>query len=109
MVSYGQGFIMIGGTWSKTVEYFFQGDATLLEGTTPRLENSCAVLTDTDSIIITGGKGGTKYRVQAWEFSLQTGIWTRLTDIPEGGRYEHACTFFNQVNNLLKSNILIKS
>jgi len=96
MVSYGQGFIMIGGTWSKTVEYFFQGDATLLDGTTPRLENSCAVLTDTDSIIITGGKGGTKYRVQAWEFSLQTGIWTPLTDIPEGGRYEHACTFFNQ-------------
>merc|ERR1711887_225150 len=87
---------MIGGTWSKTVEYFDQEKSTLLDGKTPRLENACAALTDRDSIVITGGKGGENYRAQAWEFSLITGVWERLPDIPEGGRYQHACTFLSQ-------------
>ena len=90
MISYGPGLLIIGGSWSSTVEYFAQGSATLLE-------SSCAALTDRDSIIVTGGKGGEKNRVQAWEFSLKTGYWERLPDIPYGGRYEHACTFFSQV------------
>ena len=97
MISYGPGMIMIGGTWSKTVEYFNQAISTLLDGKTPRLENSCAALTDRDSIIVTGGKGGETYRVQAWEFSLVTGVWERLPDIPGGGRYQHVCAFFSQV------------
>jgi len=96
MISYGTGMIMIGGTWSTTVEYFKQGVSTLLDGKTPRLDSSCAALTDRESIIITGGKGGETNRVQAWEFSLQTGIWTKLPDIPGGGRYEHSCAFLSQ-------------
>jgi len=96
MISYGPGLLIIGGSWTSTVEYFAQGSATLLEGNTPRLDSSCAALTDRDSIIVTGGKGGEKNRVQAWEFSLKTGYWDRLPDIPYGGRYEHACTFFSQ-------------
>ena len=94
MISYGPGLLIIGGSWSSTVEYFAQGSATLLEGNTPRLDSSCAALTDRDSIIVTEGGGN---RVQAWEFSLKTGYWDRLPDIPYGGRYEHACTFFSQV------------
>ena len=97
MISYGPGLLIIGGSWSSTVEYFVQGSATLLEGNTPRLDSSCAALTDRDSIIVTGGKGGKTNRAQAWEFSLKTGYWDRLPDIPYGGRYQHACTFFSQV------------
>ena len=97
MISYGPGLIIIEGSWSSTEEYFARGSATLLEGNTPRLDSSCAALTDRDSIIVTGGKGGEKNRVQAWEFSLKTGYWDRLPHIPYGGRYEHACTFFSQV------------
>jgi len=96
MISYGPGLLIIGGSWSSTVEYFVQGSATLLEGNTPRLDSSCAALTDRDSIIVTGGKGGKTNRAQAWEFSLKTGYWDRLPDIPYGGRYQHACTFFSQ-------------
>ena len=103
MISYGPGMIMIGGSWSTTVEYFNQGAVTLLDGKTPRLENSCATLTDRDSIIITGGKGGETNRVQAWEFSLLTGSWYRLPDIPGGGRYEHSCAFFSQVATFLST------
>ena len=102
MISYGTGMIMIGGTWSTTVEYFNQGVSTLLDGKTPKLDSSCAALTDRESIIITGGKGGETNRVQAWEFSLQTGIWTKLPDIPGGGRYEHSCAFLSQVSRKIK-------
>ena len=97
--------LVIGGTWSKTVEYFTQDRATLLDGKTPRVESSCAALTDRDSIIITGGEGGETYRAQAWEFSLVTGAWTRLPDLP-GGRYQHACAFTSMVSQPLRRNML---
>ena len=38
------------------MEYFARGSATLLEGNTPRLDSSCAALTDRDSIIVTEGE-----------------------------------------------------
>ena len=97
MLSFGQGVLILGGTWSKSAEFMFEGSQKLLDGETPRLENSCAVETNRDSVIITGGKGGHAYRRQTWELSLVTGNWKRLPDIPDFGRYQHSCAFIYQV------------
>ena len=90
MVSYGPGALILGGHLSNSVEYLYNGTSETLRGRVPRLDSSCAVLSDRDSVIITGGVTAPS---QAWEFSLASGAWSRLPDVPAGGRYSHACTF----------------
>ena len=38
---------------------------------------------------------------QAWEFSLTTGDWVQLAELPGGGRYKHACSFVSRNTKLL--------
>ena len=90
MVSYGEGMLVLGGRWGDSVEWVHSQRAVLLEGKVPRLESSCSVLTDRQSVITTGGVSAPG---QAWEFSLLSGDWTELAAVPGGGRYQHSCTF----------------
>ena len=66
MVSYGPGALIFGGHLSNSVEYLYNGTSETLRGRVPRLDSSCAVLSDRDSVIITGGVTAPS---QAWEFS----------------------------------------
>ena len=93
MVSYGPGALIFGGHLSNSVEYLYNGTSETLRGRVPRLDSSCAVLSDRDSVIITGGVTSP---AQAWEFSLASGDWSRLPDVPAGGRYSHACAFVSR-------------
>ena len=93
MVSYGPGVLIFGGQLSNAVEYLHDGTSQTLKGRVPRLTSSCATLSDRDSVIITGGLTSPS---QAWEFSLTTGDWSRLPDVPEGGRYSHACSWISR-------------
>lgn len=93
MVSYGEGMLVLGGRWSDSVEWVYNQQASLLEGRVPRLESSCSVLTDRQSVITTGGVSAPS---QTWEFHLLTGAWTELAAVPDGGRYKHSCTFISQ-------------
>ena len=90
MVSYGPGALILGGHLSNSVEYLYNGTSVTLRGRVPRLDSSCAVLSDRDTVIITGGVTAP---AQAWEFSLSSGDWSRLPDVPAGGRYRHSCAF----------------
>ena len=92
MVSYGEGMLILGGRWSDSVEYVINRRSEVLEGRVPRLESSCSLLTDRQTIITTGGGAAAS---QAWEFHLLTGDWTELAAVPDGGRYQHSCTFLN--------------
>lgn len=92
----GGGVAIMGGQWSRDTELIVNETSYLLDTgdvPIPRLENSCEVITDDGSMIITGGKGGEDNRKQVWLFN---GTWTRLTDMPDSGRYEHSCAFVNQ-------------
>ena len=75
------------------MEYLFNSSIEILEGRVPKIDSSCAVLTDRDSVILTGGVTSSS---QSWEFDLVSGDWRRLRDLPDGGRYKHACTFINR-------------
>ena len=92
MVSYGAGMLILGGRWSNTVEYATNYRSEVLEGRVPRMESSCSVLTDRNSIITTGGMSA---KTQAWSFDLVTGEWSSLASVPDGGRYKHSCAFLN--------------
>lgn len=88
--------LVMGGAWSQDVEVLVNETSFLLQDSSsspPRLENSCAASSDRGSIIVTGGKGGQDNRKQVWEYN---GSWTQLPDMPDSGRYEHACTFISQ-------------
>ena len=95
MVSYGEGMLILGGRWTDSVEYALNHSSVLLEGRVPRMESSCSVLTDRQTIITTGGVTAPS---QAWEFHLVSGDWTELAAVPDGGRYKHSCTFLNGDN-----------
>ena len=92
MVSYGEGMLILGGRWAASVEYVHHHQSEVLEGSSPRMESSCSVLTDRSTIITTGGVSAP---TQAWSFDLVTGDWRSLAAVPDGGRYKHSCTFLS--------------
>ena len=92
MVSYGEGMLILGGRWAASVEYVHHHQSQVLEGSSPRMESSCSVLTDRSTIITTGGVSAP---TQAWSFDLVTGDWRSLAAVPDGGRYKHSCVFLN--------------
>ena len=93
MIAYGPGALLFGGHFSNSVEYLYNSSSEILEGRVPRIDSSCAVLTDRDSVILTGG---VTTSTQSWEFDLVSGDWRRLPGLPGGGLYKHACTFLNR-------------
>lgn len=93
MVGYGPGVLTLGGHLSNTVEYMLNASSQVLGGRVPAMDMSCGVLTDENTILITGG---VTTRGQCWQFDLATGDWRQCPDVPEGGRYKHSCSFVSR-------------
>jgi len=95
--SSGGAVLLMGGEWSRSNELVVNGKSFPQESSSsdPWIKSSCAVTTDLGTIIVTGGKGGDTNNKQVWEFN---GSWNKLVDMPDKGRYDHACTFISKGN-----------